>query len=1022
MLKRKFSKLGELGSMMVEALAMLGLISMVTPIIYKKAAERNTELQDINAASQARNLMSSVDEYIQDNFAKITEEDVVKNKCKGFTTVDYSDFSNDDYIDIDIRHLCDYLPYGFLYEDANQLKVSESRVFDEDYKVVIKRVVNPTNNRQMLTGFLVAQPRQGSDFPKIRASRISSLIGGNGGYVEGDKAYGVQGIWTIDDIKDELGLKTVDDEGTAFGTVSDGAIIVASMTPITSGQGADSDEVLYRTYQKDPRKRNIMETNLLMGENAATGFNIENINQAVISAGNDKAWDHLDNPVDKAIERARSLWVKGGAGTLLEGVLAIADENSGNVTFEVTNEDGALMASSGAFAVEAGGRMIAADGKFVVEKEGGFQAADENFVVDEEGNTTIKGKATIENTLYARGKVVIGEDDPEDGYELTVRGNAIILGALKVRDLKADTVDTGILRAGKSGEIGLDDPDSDYTMIVDADSLAVGVDKFSIQRASGDTRIKGGEFTVTDDGDTVDLLHVNQTDGYTYARGLRAGEGSQGEFPFEVEPDGDITMQLMESGNQIVGYNIYGGEIFALNNNYSSISKRTDMSTMHSTLLLEDAKATLTSELETGIGSTLELGWERIFMDLMSDSSNPSFEMFKDTVDSTSKVNTYLKKSSSFKIMENINDPVLYVDSTGSDKSPTKWADRATKGSVYIRRGAIELETNNDAMYKKPQFVADKDKGYISADMLISRGVDRALDRNDHFYSGGDISGMNQYDVYMVNPAYTSVMHDIKLTTRGGARLSDIMPDFINKGIYVADNTFSESVGDWSNISATKDIANINKSHSCETKYSPEGSAIWGCETSPWMGVIPTPQCPPGYLKVLQLMPYGFKMATAGVPTGSGRFDFYEQEHSWTQAPYDDSREFDPVPLYFQKSTQLRARINQIGADSNFTGWSIVMGFVYPWNDRYREAYNYFNDNRIQVGTDNFIWNLYPVYYRELEAYGNVFCYFERSNFNSNYVDTNYDQLNNFRWPTDKSNASNINSLDDPNMDYKNPW
>ena len=52
----------EKGSMMVEALAMLGLISMVTPVLYKKAAERTAELQDISAASQVRTLVKGLDD------------------------------------------------------------------------------------------------------------------------------------------------------------------------------------------------------------------------------------------------------------------------------------------------------------------------------------------------------------------------------------------------------------------------------------------------------------------------------------------------------------------------------------------------------------------------------------------------------------------------------------------------------------------------------------------------------------------------------------------------------------------------------------------------------------------------------------------------------------------------------------------------------------------------------------------------------------------------------------------------
>ena len=45
-------------------------------------------------------------------------------------------------------------------------------------------------------------------------------------------------------------------------------------------------------------------------------------------------------------------------------------------------------------------------------------------------------------------------------------------------------------------------------------------------------------------------------------------------------------------------------------------------------------------------------------------------------------------------------------------------------------------------------------------------------------------SGTDVTDVYKVDPAYTSVMNDIRLTSRGGARLSDILPNYIAKEIY----------------------------------------------------------------------------------------------------------------------------------------------------------------------------------------------------------------------------------------------
>ena len=48
-MRKKFNGKESAGSLMIEAMAMLALIAMVTPILYKKAAERTTELKDINA-------------------------------------------------------------------------------------------------------------------------------------------------------------------------------------------------------------------------------------------------------------------------------------------------------------------------------------------------------------------------------------------------------------------------------------------------------------------------------------------------------------------------------------------------------------------------------------------------------------------------------------------------------------------------------------------------------------------------------------------------------------------------------------------------------------------------------------------------------------------------------------------------------------------------------------------------------------------------------------------------------------
>lgn len=90
MRKQSKSGLSELGSLMIEAMAMLALISMVTPILYKKAAERTTELQDINAASQMRSLIKSLDDYVSDHYDDIIQGKKVSQNCPT-ASVDFND-------------------------------------------------------------------------------------------------------------------------------------------------------------------------------------------------------------------------------------------------------------------------------------------------------------------------------------------------------------------------------------------------------------------------------------------------------------------------------------------------------------------------------------------------------------------------------------------------------------------------------------------------------------------------------------------------------------------------------------------------------------------------------------------------------------------------------------------------------------------------------------------------------------------------------------------------------------------
>lgn len=175
--------------------------------------------------------------------------------------------------------------------------------------------------------------------------------------------------------------------------------------------------------------------------------------------------------------------------------------------------------------------------------------------------------------------------------------------------------------------------------------------------------------------------------------------------------------------------------------------------------------------------------------------------------------------------------------------------DDTREASIYIRKGAIELEESYANNGSSSTFAADEGFGYIKANRFVSNTNETVPE-----IAGKEDRG-TMYDQYMVNPAYTSVMHDIKLTTRGGARLSDILPDFILKGVYNVSNDFLEG-------SRTERI-----SWSCGPKCTEQGftpipaNVAWA---DPYVGHIPYALCPPGYKNMATIIPISFNMGQAG--------------------------------------------------------------------------------------------------------------------------------------------------------------
>lgn len=431
------------------------------------------------------------------------------------------------------------------------------------------------------------------------------------------------------------------------------------------------------------------------------------------------------------------------------------------------------------------------------------------------------------------------------------------------------------------------------------------------------------------------------------------------------------------------------------------------------------------------------------------------------------------------------------TDTYGSNAYSHSGSDMVTDpGTVYIRKGYVEVNgersvnrstaSSNDAFKGNGVLVASRLVANNPVDDTTGDGYQfPQIIKGDELTDHG-ISTSGRYDTYMVNPAYTSVMHDIKLTTRGGARLSDVLPDFINKGIYVVNNTVLENV---ESIDTKKDgyeaiaqkLQNANKDSTANL-----GAAdAWA---SPYLGAVPAPQCPPGYGRVITLNPSAFQMAQAGSLHSDGRST---SGGTYYVAPYAPSTEqaqpsgeptyeivnvegsisgvngasfvngktqkyvlasklntgTNPnnasqpaMPLVFQQSTWLKSMVKEIYSGSYVQGWIAIMGFLYP-----SAQYSAFTGNiaSAEKADENVYWNLFPVARGTLEGYATVYCYFDRTNMFKDkhtgytgdwekYIDS-YTYMQTMRYvPSDykkaSPGASYLKRLNDPNMKYNEVW
>ena len=959
------------GSVMIEALAMLGLIAMVTPMLYRKAAERTTELQDINVASQIRMVSAAVDSYLKDNYTQLASRGntFLITNTSGASATELADYSG----------VSAYLPEGFDLDRASKLF--------EGFEIAVKKDSATDlegNIRNVFTSAVVANLKD--NMTKVRAARIASMIGTNGGIFDGTNLNGTQGTWTT--APNSFGFNA------APGWRENSIASISNEAISSSLGGVDTNEALFRVNKGDISK-NTMQTSLYFTGSSAlemSGHDIKDVNNLIVSgntslggnvisdinlAGN-LAFQGSDRQISnvKTITLEASGIINGNGGTI-QNFTNISGNNiyggtintgagglamGGNITMSGHNITGINIASGEtAIFKNITGQTITASAittsSITIINQSGLTM---------EGNPINMGGGDITNvgniTMNGSGSTLnMNGGDITNAYNI----NTVNLNATKVTAqsgifnyLTASAITSTAITASAITATSITAQSGDFKNLHAQTYLTVG----------GTTHNQGTVMEVSTDNNGTALFKTN-----------RFGVGSGGTSAYNAAGNKIV----VDTGATFVGYNY---------NTSNATAKGLAVNNSGATMVYNDF----------GVGLT---------------SSGLTFGQ-ANGVNLVTQCGYTLNATNSAALSGQTNNTI-----------------------AISRNGAVELLTQSGA---------GDTTGFIRARRLVSdvKYTPTTFGGTGDAYANN--YGASREDVYyQVNPAYTSIMNDIKLASRGGARLSDILPDYINKGIYVADNTYRDSGLFWETCTSSGGSEVCTGTNPAGSDFPSDENSSGTYEASPWLGYVPAPLCPPEYEKVITVEPIRWRMAEAYAfgdneySSDSGVWDlggssfgtvYYRPTNPRSAAKITVTEDSDGThdvsytgaqPLVFQTNTWLNTTIRRYDDSSGDTkGWHTIMGFIYYKNE-YEDIVQRMT-NGSGFGSDDMAWNVFPVYNQELAAVARVYCSFRRykdgawtwgaSSYSTVFQ---YDQLEH---PKDNKDTDWIDQVNDPDQSYQPIW
>lgn len=130
---------------------------------------------------------------------------------------------------------------------------------------------------------------------------------------------------------------------------------------------------------------------------------------------------------------------------------------------------------------------------------------------------------------------------------------------------------------------------------------------------------------------------------------------------------------------------------------------------------------------------------------------------------------------------DNANRRITVYDTSGAERLTLDGNGRLIGRTTADGSGYV-LDAQNGEMILFKEASINLDGVETKVQVATTRIKDGVLTTGKQT-TYNDENGNSHTEYYRLDPAYTSLMNDIRLTSRGGARLSDILPNYIAKGM-----------------------------------------------------------------------------------------------------------------------------------------------------------------------------------------------------------------------------------------------